>query len=55
MELIYGSVRSSSRKGGDGVKELDVFRFIIVNRNMVQHPSNNISNYVDKIIIFKDP
>ena len=51
MDLIYQSVRSSSRSSGDGVKGCmcDIlasceFHSIRVNENLVQHPSNDISN-----------
>ena len=54
MDLIYLSVHSYSRIGGDGVKRLDGgeggivilascdYHFIRVQENLVQHPSNNI-------------
>ena len=52
MDLLYWSVRSSSWRGGDGVKGVDggivilvscEHHFIRVHENLVQHPSNNIS------------
>ena len=49
MDLINWSVRSSSRRGGDGVKVGVVilasfeFYFSRVNENLLQHPSNYIS------------
>ena len=55
MDLIYWSVGSSSRKGGDRLKGVDgVFvslasyehYFIGVDKNLEQHPSNNISIYL---------
>ena len=50
MDLIYWSVRSSSRIRGDRVKDVGIvilasceYHFIRVYENLVQHPSNNIS------------
>ena len=49
MDLINWSVRSSSRRGGDGVKGGVVilasfeFYFSRVNENLLQHPCNYIS------------
>ena len=52
MELVYWSVHSSRRRGGNEVREVDgviVFlancknNFITVHENLVQHPSNYIS------------
>ena len=44
IELIYWTVRSSSRKGWDGIKGVDGgYHFIRVHENLVQHPTNNIS------------
>ena len=47
MDLIYWSVRSSSRMRGDvwGFRYLASFehQFIRLNENLVQYPSNNIS------------
>ena len=49
MDLINWSVRSSSRRGGDGVKGGVVilasceYYFIRVHENLLQHPSNYIS------------
>ena len=58
MELIYCSVRSSSRRGADGVKRGNVIlvsckhQINRVHENLVQHPSNNIwINVRDQLIV----
>ena len=49
MNLFYWSVRSFSRKGGDGVKGVDGWYHyfsqlrVSLNENLLQHPCNNIS------------
>ena len=57
MDLIYWPVRSSSRRGKDGVKGVDRYfsqkrhQFIRIVENLVQHPSNNISIILEKGVI----
>ena len=53
MDLIYWSVHSYSRRGGENVEVVDrgyqyflascEYYFVRVHENLVQHPSNNIS------------
>ena len=50
MNLIYWSVRSSRRRGEDGVKGVDwgivilaSFGYQLLHENLVQHPSNKRS------------
>ena len=51
MKLVYWLVRSSSRRGGNGAKEVQggkvsarcKFQFIGEHENLVKHSSNNIS------------
>ena len=44
MDLMYWSVCSSSRRGGDLIKGVDGgHHFIRVYKNVVQHPNNDIS------------
>ena len=53
MYIIFWSVRSSSKRGGDGVKRVDgvslfqsaasITLFIRVHENLVQRPRNNKS------------
>ena len=56
MDLIYWSVRSSSRRGGDGVKGYRCFShlrpsLVRVHENLVQHPINNI--WIGKVQILQ--
>ena len=55
MDLIYWSIRSSSKRDGDGVKGFDggnrYFSQMRVLENMVQHSSNYIQIHVDLFII----
>ena len=45
MDLIYWSVRSSSRRGGDRLNgRYSYFSQLRVHENLVKHASNNISN-----------
>ena len=46
MDLIYWSVRSSSRRGW-GKGGSCAYQFITVHENLVQNPSNNICTYID--------
>ena len=53
MDLTYKSVHFTSRKvEGGPIKSVDhyfsQYHFIRVHENMVQHPSNNISNIIAK-------
>ena len=55
MDLIYWLVRSSSKRCGYGLKEVDkkIYccenHFIRVHEKLVQYPSNNISIYTENI------
>ena len=58
MELIYWSIRSSSRRVVNGIKWVDGCIIILgnfelylisIHENLVQHPSNNISNVLDNL------
>ena len=58
MHLIYWSVRTSSRRGGQVVNLVDrgyryfiaswEYQFIRVYEKLVQHPDNNISNIISQ-------
>ena len=48
MELIYWPVCSSSLRGWDGVKGVDWEFHFFSHKNIVQHPSNNISILQDR-------